>query len=329
MSRAAPTFYVFHGDDEFSRKAEVKTMRSRMGDPGMAELNIATFEGKNASAAQVIAAASIMPFLADKRLILVEGMLTWLARKGGGKPAKAEIEILTSKLPTLPESARLVFVEPETLNESNAVLKLAKTDPHGFAKAFNPPQDASHWISKQVESYGGKIEPRAAAALAAVVATDMRAADSECIKLVTYVGPEQTITEADVRLLTAYVAEAGIFDMVDALGRREGAKALALMHRLLDEQQPLSLLGMINRQFRLLIQTREVLDAGGSSADLLKLPEIRSPFVAQKLTQQARNFTLEQLETIYRYLLDTDHGIKTGRVGDTLALDLLVAGLSA
>ncbi len=329
MSRAAPTFYVFHGDDEFSRKAEVKNMRSRMGDEGMAELNITTFDGKSASAAEVVAAASALPFLSDKRLIIVEGMLTWLTRKGGGKAAKAEIEVLTNRLPTLPETARLVFVEPETLNDSNPILKLAKNDPHGYAKAFNPPQDASHWISKQVEAYGGKIEPRAAAALAAVVGTDMRAADSECIKLVTYVGTERTITEAEVRLLTAYVAEAGIFDMVDALGRREGARALALMHRLLDEQPPLSLLGMINRQFRLLIQTREVLDAGGNSSDLLKLSEIRSPFVAQKLAQQARNFTLEQLEGIYRYLLDTDYGIKTGRVADTLALDLLVAGLSA
>src|SRR4051812_27666960 len=165
MSRTAPTFYVLHGDDEFSRKAEVKTMRSRMGDAGMAELNIATFEGKSASVAEVIAAASVMPFLSDKRLVLVDGMLTWLARKGGGKTAKAEIESLTAKLPQLPESARLVFVEPETLNESNAILKLAKNDSHGYAKAFNPPQDTSHWISRQIEAYGGKIEPRAAAAL--------------------------------------------------------------------------------------------------------------------------------------------------------------------
>jgi DNA polymerase III subunit delta len=142
------------------------------------------------------------------------------------------------------------------------------------------------------------------------------------------VGGERAIAEEDVALLTPYVAEARIFDMVDALAERKGRQAAALLHRLLDESEPLALLGMINRQFRLLIEAREVLDAGGDSGDLLKTPDIKHPYVAQKLTQQARNFTLDQLEDIYRYLLDTDYAIKTGRIEPELALDLLVASLA-
>ena len=169
----------------------------------------------------------------------------------------------------------------------------------------------------------------AAAALAAVIGTDLRAADSECVKLVTYVGGQRAINEADVALLTPYVAEAKIWDMVDALGRRDGKTATILTQRLLEDQDPFALLPMIYRQFRLLIQAREVLDAGGNKSDLMKFPDFRSDFVAGKSIDQARNFTMDQLESIYRYLLDTDHGIKTGRVNESLALDLLVAGLSA
>src|SRR5579859_2136531 len=329
MSQSAPTFYVLHGEDEYSRKAEVKNMRARMGDPATAELNTAIFDGKTAVVADVLAAASAMPFLSDKRLIIVDGLLSWLARKGATKSAKADLETLLAALPGLPDSARLVFVEPETLSDSHPVLKLVKQEPRGFAKAFNPPGNPSNWIIKQVESYGGKIEPHAAAALAAVVGSDLRAADSECQKLTIYTGGTRAITEADVALLTSYVAEAVIWNMVDALGKRDGKTASILLQRLLKDQEPLSLLPMIYRQFRLLIQAREALDAGGDKRDLLKLPDFRSDFVAQKAIEQARNFTMEQLEDIYRYLLDTDHGIKTGRVSDALALDLLVAGLSA
>src|SRR5215831_10798838 len=118
MSRTAPTFYVLHGDDEFSRKAEVKNMRARMGDPATAELNTAIFDGRNAVLADVLAAASAIPFLADKRLIIVEGMLSWLVRKGAPKTAKADLDTLLAALPTLPETTRLVFVEPETLNDN-------------------------------------------------------------------------------------------------------------------------------------------------------------------------------------------------------------------
>src|SRR5215475_976046 len=131
MSRAAPTFYVLHGDDEFSRKAEVQTMRGRMGDPGMAELNTELFDGKVAAAADVVAAASAMPFLADKRLVIVEGMLTWLSRKGAGKTGKAELDLLVTNLPILPEWSRLVFSEPETLNDSHPIIKLIKEEPRG------------------------------------------------------------------------------------------------------------------------------------------------------------------------------------------------------
>ncbi len=328
MTRTAPTFYVLHGDDEFSLKAEIQAMRGKMGDPVSAELNTAVFDGKTAAPSEVIAAASVMPFLAGKRLIVVEGMLTWLARKGGGKTAKAGLDLLTDSLPNLPDTARLVFAEPQTLDENNPVLKLASRDIHGYAKAFNPPRDATHWIIKQVESHGGKIDPQAAVALAAVVGSDLRAADSECLKLVLYSG-DRAITEADVAAMTAYVADAVIWDMVDALARREGAVATSLMHRLLDDQEPLMILAMINRQFRLLLQTREVLDAGGESRDLMQIPDVKYPKIAQKLTQQARNFSLDQLEYVYRYLLETDYAIKMGRIEPDLALDLLITSLAA
>lgn len=304
-------------------------MRSRMGDPATAELNTSQYDGRATNPPDVIAAASSMPFLSDKRLVIVEGMLTWLGRKGAGKGAKADLDALIAALPTLPDWARLVFVEPETLNDSHPILKLIKQEPRGYAKAFNPPRDTTNWIIKQVEHYGGKIEPRAAAALAAVVGTDLRAADSECFKLITYVGSERAINDTDIANLTPYVAEAKIFDMVDALGRRDGKTAAILIHRLLEEQDALALLPMIYRQFRLILQAREVLDMGGGKNDLMKLPDFKSDFVASKALDQARNFSLEQLESIYRYLLDTDRSIKTSKVGDVLALDLLVAGLSS
>ena len=53
------------------------------------------------------------------------------------------------------------------------------------------------------------------------------------------------------------------------------------------------------------------------------------PFVARKTAEQARNFSLPQLEAIYQKLLDTDIAIKTGRHEPMLALDLLVVELTS
>ncbi|MBN2305401.1 MAG: DNA polymerase III subunit delta [Anaerolineae bacterium] len=329
MSRRAPTFYVLHGDDEFSCRAQLQTMRAQMGDPSTAELNTTVLDGKNASSADVLSAARAMPFLSDRRLVIVEGMLSWLARKGAGQTGQTELAKLQEGLTDLPDSARLVFVEPGTLSERHPILKLAKTAPGGFHKTFNPLRDATAWIKQQSrQQYDTEIEHPAAMALANVTGQDLRAADSELAKLAAYVNGERPISEADVALLTPYVAEADIFQMVDALGRRDGATALRLFHRLLENDDPLRLFGMVIRQFRLLIQAREFLNDGGSPGQIGKAIGVH-PFVGEKLAGQVRAFSLDQLEALYHFLLDTDVAIKTGKVDAVVGLDLLIAGVSS
>ena len=328
MAKPVTTFYVFHGDDEFSSRAQLDTMRNQMGDPATADLNTARLDGKNVSAADVIAAASAVPFLSDRRLVIVDGMLSWLSRKGGGKNAKAETDVLVEALPTLPDFARVVFFETQTLSDRNAVLQLARNDAHGYHKAFNPPRNPTAWIKKQANTvYEVEIDPQAAMALAAVIGDDLRAADNELAKLAAFVDGARPIVEQDVALLTTYAAEADVFEMVDALGRRDGAAATQLLHRLLEQDEALRLFGMIVRQFRLLLQAREYLNNGGAPQEMPKAIGVH-PYVAQKLTGQVRAFTLDQLEKIYRFLLETDVSIKTGKVDAEIALDLFIAGIA-
>ncbi len=328
MGRRTPTFYVLHGSDEFSLRQQVRSLRAAMGDPATAEMNTSVLDGKNTSAAQVLSAARAMPFLSDKRLVIVEGMLSWLARKGAGKTGKAELEELAAGLDDLPPHARIVFVETDTLSDKHPIVVAAKTLPGGFHKLFGPPPNLAAWIRGHArEVYGVDVEPQAAAALAAIIDNDLRAADNEIAKLATYVNGERPITVEDLKLLTTYAAEPDVFEMVDAIGRRDGQTAIRLMHRLLAQDDPLRLFGMIVRQFRLLILAREHLNAGGAPGSLGQAIGVH-PFVAKKLSEQVRAFSMEQLDAIYHHLLDTDLGIKTGKVDGALALDLLIAGIA-
>lgn len=331
MAKAAPTYYIFHGDDEFTRKAEVRTMRARMGTDSEADLNIRVIDGTQGTVADVLSDARSMPFLSDKRLIIVDGMLTWLTRKGAGKEARADLDRLVAALPILPEWARVVFVEPVKLSDSHPVLKLLQADTHGYEKEFKAPQpkEMAGWIARRVVQYDTTIEPRAAVLLAEMVGPDYRAADSEIDKLAVYVGSERAINDADVLLLVSSTAESTMFQLVDQMGTRRGREAAATLHRLLDtRQEPLAILGMVNRQFRLLLQAKSFLEDGGDARELAKALGA-APFVVQKLTEQLRYYTAEQLEAVYRSLLDTDWKIKTGQIDGVLALDLLVAGLAS
>jgi DNA polymerase-3 subunit delta len=337
MTRPTPVFYVFHGEDEFSISETLDDFKGRLGPPDMVELNTTVLDARSLTLAELRHACDAVPFLADKRLVIVHGLLTRLAdraEEGLSKAKKRYLAALADYLPALPETTRLVFVEPEKLPARHPILKLAQREAAGYVKRFDPPRPKHlpRWIAERVHRYGGEIEPYAARSLGDVAGHNLRLLDQELAKLVTYTKAERSITAADVNTLVPYVQEAIIFDLVDALGRRDGAVAARTLHRLLEEGDekyfPLRILAMIARQFRLLIQITELQSLGATQSDIIKTLKLH-PFPAGKLRSQATHFTAAQLETVYRHILDTDVAIKSGEMDADLALDLLVAGLAA
>jgi DNA polymerase-3 subunit delta len=328
MSKAVTTFYVLHGDDELLIEEEADHLRSKLSASPNIGLNTAVLDGTAADVNEILGAALAYPFLADVRLVIVRGLLTHATRKGAGSIGKGIVETLAQQLPQLPDWARLLLIERQRIDDKNKVIQTANGHERGSVRLCLAPKDAAQWILKRTEAvYKTKIEPRAAAALASVTQHDLRSADNELLKLALYVDGARPISEADVALLTPYASEASMFDMVDALAEGRVQVAAALVHRLIDQQEDaFSILGMIVRQFRLLILAKEHLVAGGSPKDLAEALGIH-PYPAEKVGRQSRSFTLPQLEQIYRILQDYDARIKTGRIDPVLALDLLAAGL--
>jgi DNA polymerase-3 subunit delta len=100
-----------------------------------------------------------------------------------------------------------------------------------------------------------------------------------------------------------------------------------LLQRLLEQDDPASIFAMVVRQFRLVLQARDLLDRRGPTANFAQ--ELRlHPFVADKAAAQARKFTLPALEAIYRKLLAIDLAIKTGEIPADLAIDTFVAAFA-
>ncbi|MEM9952091.1 MAG: DNA polymerase III subunit delta [Chloroflexota bacterium] len=323
-----PNFYLFHGDDDMSVQEAVQQIRAGMGDGPNADMNISEYDGENTDVAKVINDVKSFPFLADKRLVIVKGLVTALMKTAHGKK---QLDTLMETIPNLPAHSRLVLVERDNLKSNLKIVKLAGEV--GYVRQFTVPKDTTQWIRTRAENeYETTIEPQAAMALASVTGNDLRRADNELVKLVSYIGGEGTITEADVALLTPYVAEANVFDMVDALATGNGKVALSLMNQVLDQDPSdpgFRLFALIARQFRLLLLTREHIDTGGApdKNSIAKVLGIH-PYPASKLATQCRRFELAQLESIYRRVQQYDVDMKTGRIQPRLALELLVASLT-
>lgn len=323
-----PTFYLIYGDDDMSVSDALQKIRANMGDSSEADMNTSEYDGENTSVAKILNDVKSFPFLSDKRLVIVKGLVTHLMKNASGK---AQLDKLMKEVPNLPDFARLVLIERQNLKSNLKIVKLAQKE--GHCRQYTAPKDTTDWIIRRAKTdYETEIDVRAAVALSSVTGNDLRRADNELAKLVAYVDGEDIIREEDVALLTPYVAEANVFDMVDALATGNGRVALGLMVQVLDQDPSdpgFRLFALFVRQFRLLLLACEHINNGGA-ADNKTIAGVLSihPYPAGKVATQSRRFTVPQLENIYRRIQQYDVDMKTGKIKPRLALELLVASLS-
>lgn len=342
-----PVVYLFHGDDEFAIQRALQDMRAQADEGGMGEMNTTILDGRSASLDELRNAALVMPFLADRRMVVVYHPLARLDRQSragedNGDPEagqanrKKERQDFLALLESAPPTTALVLAEQRLLDDSEVVRKVrrdhwlvswAKANPQrAYYRVFELPRGEAmaSWIQARARELGGQISRPAAQELGSLVGNDTRAAENELRKLLAYANYSREVEDQDVALLVADGAETNIFDMVDALGERKSSTAAKLLNRLLEDDDPLRVFGMVVRQFRLLIMAREVIEAGGGEAEIARQVRVH-PFVAGKLNAQARRFAMPDLEAIYHKLLEIDRGVKTSQIEMPVALNMLVA----
>ncbi len=334
--RSLPCIYIFHGDDQFAIRQQVAEMQAQLGnDPAMCEMNTSRLDGRSTSLDDLRRAANALPFLLERRLVIFDDPLAKIT-------TAATQRLLISLLQGIPTSTALLLLFPETLPDPQLdyafrnkkrhwLLDWATENPQRvYVKAFLLPKGIAmtRWIQARAKTQGGQFSPEAASLLSDLVGSDTQAAALEIDKLLLYVNFQRPVEPDDVDLLCASIADADIFRMVDALGSGQSRTAQNLLVQLLEQQDALSVLGMIVRQFRLLLLTREALDFGLRGENEIGEHVGVSAFVLKKIIPQAQNFRIETLESIYRHLLRIDEDIKTGQVEGDTALHLLVAALA-
>jgi len=182
-------------------------------------------------------------------------------------------------------------------------------------------QRLENWIKKEIAILKGSIDGMALQKLIFFVGSDLWQMKNEIEKLLSY---SKTITSQNIDLLVKGKVDLNIFDTIDALGQRNKPKALKLLHRHINEgESEIYLLTMLIYQFRNLIKLKSLEQQSMPYYALAKQAALH-PFVVKKSLDLLRNFSLDQLEKIYKQLLQIDIDIKSGKIEQQVALDMLV-----
>ena len=331
MAEEPQKVLILHGEDEFAIQDQINTISADLGDPAMVDLNTTRLDGRTNSLDELLTAVSVLPFLTDYRLVIFFNPLNRLRTQ---PQQKSLLEILTKAAPT----TRLVLVEYHLLTEErdrkrNRIHWLEKwaLDNTSLAQVRACPVPVgvglARWIQERAKAHQGIFTLQAANLLADQVGPEPTLLDHEIQKLLAYVNYNRAVEGDEVQHLTPKTAQVADFALVNALRDRDGRQALGILHRELEEVEPLFLFHRVVTQFRQLLQVREILENGGREDEMAKKLKIH-PYAVRLAIQHARRFSLSDLDEIYKRLLQIDVAMKTGSMESELALDLLVTELT-
>lgn len=330
--------YLLYGGDDFSLQETLSSLKEAVEPAELRDVNIAALDGTRVTVEELVAASSTVPFLAEKRMVIVDGLLSLFEVRAPSRSASSRAtstrgaalgqwEPLAQRLSGIPETTDLVFVDG-LLSESNPLLSRMRP----LAKTLRFPlpsgRELPEWVRLRAAKLDAEIEPRAVAALAENVGRNLRMLDQELQKLSVYRGGER-IRLQDVQDLVAHVKEANIFAAVDAVLEGRSRLAIRTIRQLVDAgRAPTNIITMIGRQVRLLLLAKDLKAQGVLPAEMGRRLSL-SGYPLRKTLEQGERLTTQRLVEMHHRLLEADLGIKTGETDGQLALDLLIAELAA
>lgn len=304
------------GKDSFRSREKLLAIKEKYLEKTGNDTNLVDLEAANLDFANLFSNLTSTPFLANKRLVIIRNIFA-------NQPVS---EKMAKNLSQIPETTIVVFYESSEPDKKNplhsALIKKAKSQEFDLLDGYKLKQ----WLAKTVENQGGKIDSGTADKLIFSVGNDLWRLAGEVSKLICY---DKQITPESIALLVKPKIEAKIFDLVDAVGQKNGSRAIFLA-RILEEkgEDPLYLLSMINYQFRNLLLVKDFIDINPQySPQTISHKLNLHPYVVGKSLRQANNFSLSQLKDIYHRLQDFDFNIKTGKIKSSLAIEILIAEL--
>lgn len=333
--------YIFHGEDDFSRREALTRLVEGLDAPESLATNTSKLDGSDLSYDQLMSIINAMPFLAEHRLVIVQGLLSKSnppdrqraggsaapRRRKGSKEASHWVQ-LPEAVQAMPSSTVLVF-DDGPLHRDNPMLKALSAEAQ--VKSFEPLRGSKlqTWIRQRVFDTGGQISEKAVSLLATSFDGSLWRLAGDIEKLTLYAAG-RAIGGPDIKKLVNSSQDSNIFALVDAVIQGNRTKAFRQLSALLaDGVSPFHILTMIGRQLRLIALAIDLSTRRVPQSEFPKHLGTSSRFAIDKVMDQASSTTLPAVTQAYDNVLDTDLQLKSTDMPEEIALEMLVGALSS
>jgi DNA polymerase III subunit delta len=302
--------YVLSSEHPILVERVVAAIRDTAVPPAARGFNYDVVDGKP-TAQRIIALAQTLPMMAQRRMVYV--------RELAGLPAN-EAEPLLAYLAKPNPSTVIVAVTSKLDKRLKLYAQLSKK---GFLHVLDAPrpQALPGWVRAEAKQLGVALEPAAVSRLIDAVGGDLSRLALSIEQLGLY-AKGRAVTADDVDDLIADTRERSVFELTDAIGAADRARALAAVASLCDQRESaVGVVVMLARHVRQMAMVHALRSSNTPRAawgSKLGVP----PFIVDKIAAQARSYSPEALATAVQRLAMADRALK----GDQTLIDTLFTG---
>ncbi|HCC21975.1 TPA: DNA polymerase III subunit delta [Candidatus Uhrbacteria bacterium] len=301
--------FLICGSDIFRSRKKLALIRERFKqtrDPS--GLNTDIFRAGDRTSVELAEAILTYPFLGERKMIIADGFLSH---------NKADQEVILSALQRQPETTVAVFYEPTDLANLSGSPLLPFLINDRFTEEFKSlvGEQVTGFIASECENYGLKIEIRACTELAQATGADSWRLVQEISKLCSFAAArgEQVISTSMIKELVVGTNEESIFDFLDACFDGRSRRAIPLLDRLIQSGvNDLQILAMLQRQLRILIGARDLLNRGISDRQTIAGKLGVHPYPAGKAIASVQQLQLTDLKKASTELVEIERRFKSG-----------------
>jgi len=311
--------YLFIGEEDFLLEECVGCIVQELLTRDTKAFNLDIVYGSKADARDVMAHAASFPIMSSRRVVVVKEFDKLLSSDN----AK---DIVSSYISRPLDSTCLVLIAEKPDFRTRPFVDLKKS---GVVFSFNPLYDNQipAWISERCRKIGKDVDLEACRLLQAYVGNSLRVIQNELDKLFIYLGERTRVTTEDVADVVGAVRGFTVFDLQNAVGKKNLEESLRIVNRMIEAGEASQLtIVMLTRYFNILWKLQNLFEQGTSETEVLAATRI-SPYYFKDYAAAAKRFTQPQIENAFRVLLEADIQLKSTSPNPYHLMEMLVYSL--
>jgi DNA polymerase-3 subunit delta len=311
------SFYYLYGDDTYLIEEAIRNIENKVISPGSKDLNYEVFYAGNDRVSDIVNAAQTMSFLSKKKFILI---------KEANRLSAKESEGFISYFSNPSDFACLVFIGEKVNFKQKFFIRLQKS---GVIAQLNHPQNRElpYWVQRFANRFDKKISKDATTFLIDIVGNNLLQIYNEIEKASIFTGEKRSIDVEDIQAIITELKIESIFDLIDSVVNKNSEKALSILNKTLASgEDHLMILGMIIRQFRLILRAKDMLKRGLTPSFIGKRLGVRN-FFLKGFLEQVKKYSFDELKWTFEQFLKADLALKSSKLTKKMLLERLILNL--